>query len=87
MKQVLIKQGQVAVEDIPAPRVEPGAILVRVKYDSISAGTELSGLKSASQPLWQRALKNPKAVKSAMEMAATRGLAHTRNVIQGKLSA
>ncbi|MEE8269155.1 MAG: Gfo/Idh/MocA family oxidoreductase, partial [Nitrospinaceae bacterium] len=87
MKQVLIKQGQVAVEDIPAPRVEPGAILVRVKYSSISAGTELSGLKSASQPLWQRALKNPKAVKSAMEMAATRGLAHTRNVIQGKLSA
>jgi len=87
VKQVLIKQGQVAVEDIPAPRVEPGAILVRVKYSSISAGTELSGLKSASQPLWQRALKNPKAVKSAMEMAATRGLAHTRNVIQGKLSA
>ncbi len=87
MKQVLIKQGQVAVEDIPAPRVEPGAILVRVKYSSISAGTELSGLKSASQPLWQRALKNPKAVKSAMKMAATRGLAHTRNVIQGKLSA
>ncbi len=86
MKQVLIKQGQVVVEDIPAPQVEPGTILIRVKFSSISAGTEMSGLKSASQPLWKRALKNPKAVKSAVEMAATRGLTHTRNVIQGKLA-
>ena len=46
----------------------------------------MSGLKSASQPLWKRALKNPKAVKSTIEMAATRGLTHTRNVIQGKLA-
>ena len=86
MKQVLIKQGQVVVEDIPAPQVEPGTVLVRVKFSSISAGTEMSGLKSASQPLWKRALKNPKAVKSTLEMAATRGLTHTRNVIQGKLA-
>ncbi len=86
MKQVLIKQGQVVVEDIPAPQVEPGTLLVRVKFSSISAGTELSGLESASQPLWKRALKNPKAVKSTVEMAATRGLTHTRNVIQGKLA-
>jgi predicted dehydrogenase/threonine dehydrogenase-like Zn-dependent dehydrogenase len=74
------------VEDIPAPLVEPGTLLVRVKFSTISAGTELSGLKSASQPLWQRALKNPKAVKSAMKMAATHGLTHTRNSIQEKLS-
>ena len=74
------------VENIPAPQVEPGAILVRVKFSSISAGTEMSGLKSASQPLWKRALKNPRAVKSTMEMAAARGLTHTRNVIQGKLA-
>ncbi len=86
MKQVLIKQGQVVVEDIPAPQVEPGTLLVRVKFSSISAGTEMSGLKSASRPLWKRALKNPKAVKSTVEMAATRGLTHTRNVIQGKLA-
>jgi predicted dehydrogenase len=86
VKQVLIKQGQVVVEDIPAPQVEPGTVLVRVKFSSISAGTEMSGIKSASQPLWKRALKNPKAVKSTMEMAATRGLTHTRNVIQGKLA-
>lgn len=86
MKQVLIKQGQVVVEDIPAPQVEPGTLLVRVKFSSISVGTEMSGLKTASEPLWKRALKNPKAVKSTMGMAATRGLTHTRNVIQGRLA-
>ncbi len=74
------------MEEIPAPQVEPGTVLVRVKFSSISAGTEMSGLKSASQPLWKRALKNPKAVKSTMEMAATHGITHTRNVIQGKLT-
>jgi len=86
VKQVLIKQGQVVVEDIPAPQVEPGTLLVRVKFSSISAGTEMSGLESASQPLWKRALKNPQAVKSTLEMAAARGVTHTRNVIQGKLA-
>ena len=74
------------MEDIPAPQVEPGTLLVRVKFSSISAGTEMSGLESASQPLWKRALKNPQAVKSTLEMAAARGVTHTRNIIQGKLA-
>ncbi|NIQ01737.1 MAG: Gfo/Idh/MocA family oxidoreductase [Nitrospinaceae bacterium] len=87
MKQVLTKQGQIVVEDIPAPQVEPGTILVRAKYSCISAGTEMSGLKSASDPLWKRAIKNPGAVKTALEMVAARGVTHTRNVIEGKLAA
>lgn len=49
MKQVLIKQGQIVVEHIPAPQVEPEALLVRVKFSSISAGTEISVLKFAFQ--------------------------------------
>ena len=30
LKQVLYQQGQTFVEDVPAPRVEPGSLLVRV---------------------------------------------------------
>jgi len=87
MKQVLIKQGQIVVDDVPAPMVHRGALLIQVSHSCISAGTEMSGLQSQSQPLWKRALKNPKSVKTTLEMVANQGFSHTRNVVGGKLAA
>ncbi|HEY3375062.1 MAG TPA: bi-domain-containing oxidoreductase [Candidatus Aquicultor sp.] len=87
MKQVLIKQGQAIVEEIPAPQVEPGTVLVQVDHSCISVGTEMSGVKVSAMPLWKRALKQPQNVKKAFQMVATQGLAHTRSVVEGKLSA
>lgn len=86
MKQVLVRQGQVTVEEVPAPRVEPGAVLVRVEYSCISAGTETSGIRAAAAPLWQRALRQPHKVVKAIRLAATQGLARTRAQIQGRLT-
>lgn len=86
MKQILIKQGRIEVENVPAPQVEKGALLVKVKRSCISAGTEMSALQSAAQPIWKRALKNPGAVKTALKMVADRGFAHTKSVVQGKIS-
>ena len=86
MKQVLIRQGQVVVETVPAPRAEPGRLLVRVDHSCLSPGTERAGLEAQSDPLWIRALKKPRAVKSVLKMAATQGLGHTRTVVTGKLS-
>ena len=57
MKQVFVKKGQVIIEEVPAPVVHPGTVLVRNEFSCISTGTELSGLKSSSMPLWQRAFK------------------------------
>ena len=59
MKQVLFKSGKAFVENTPAPSVEPGTILVHVEYSCISAGTEISGVRSSGEPIWKRALKNP----------------------------
>ena len=87
MKQVLIKQGQAVVEDVPAPQVAPGAVLVRVDHSCISVGTEMSGIKSSGLPLWKRAIKQPENVKKVLQMAATQGVGHTRRVVQGQLSA
>lgn len=86
MKQVLIRQGQAVVEEIPAPQVEPGTVLVRVERSCISIGTEMSGLKMSSLPLWQRALKQPENVKKVVEMAVSQGVSRTASVIQGRLS-
>jgi hypothetical protein len=56
VKQVLLGQGGVRVEDVPAPLVEPGAVLVRVSRSCISVGTEMSGVRESNLPLWKRAL-------------------------------
>ena len=86
MKQVLIKPGEAVLEEVPAPQVESGTILVRVKYSCISIGTEMSGLRSSETPLWKRALKEPKKVKKVLEMAATQGIAKTHKMIKDTVS-
>lgn len=87
MKQVLVVSGQVCVTEVPAPRVEPGTVLVQVDHSCISAGTEVSGISTAATPLWKRALKDPAKVRTALQLVAHQGLAHGRRVIAGQLSA
>jgi predicted dehydrogenase/threonine dehydrogenase-like Zn-dependent dehydrogenase len=87
MKQVLVKQGGVVVEEVPAPQVEPGTVLVRAHHSCVSVGTEMSGLRSSGLPLWRKALAQPRAVARVARMALTQGIAHTRSVVQGVLSA
>jgi len=87
MKQVLIRQGEVVVEEVPAPQVETGCVLVAVSHSCISVGTEMSGVTNSGTPLWKRALKDPWKVRKAIEMAATRGISHTAGVVKGELNA
>ena len=87
MKQVLIKQGQVVLEEVPAPMVELGTVLVRVVSSCISIGTEMSGIKASGLPLWKRALNQPDNVKKALRMIASEGFATASSQIGGRLSA
>jgi len=87
MKQLLAQKGRVAVEETPAPRVEPGAVLVRVSHSCVSIGTEMSGIKAGGMPLWRRALQQPEKVKKAVTMLADQGIRRTRRRISGKLAA
>lgn len=82
-----MKQGTVYLEEVPDPTPEPGYKIVRVSHSCISTGTELSGLKSASMPLWKRAITQPDKVKKALKMLATKGYSKTKSIIQGKLTA
>ena len=86
MKQVMIQQGKVALEDIPAPLAEQGTVLVAVHHSCISAGTELSGLKAGGKPLWKKALEQPDKVKKVIQMALADGVAKTKTLVETKLS-
>ncbi len=86
MKQVLIKQGQAVLSDVPAPTVEPGAVLVRVDHSCISAGTELGGMRSSGQPLWKRALEQPERLRQVVDLARRQGVTATRKMVERKIS-
>lgn len=86
MKQVLMKQGSILVEEVPDPTPESGYQIVRVSHSCISTGTELSGLKTASTPLWKRALAEPEKIKKALTMLVAKGFSKTKSIIQGKLT-
>ncbi|GAG72824.1 unnamed protein product [marine sediment metagenome] len=50
MKQVFSKKGNIIVEEVPAPLISDNEVLVHVYYSCISAGTEISILKSQKNP-------------------------------------
>lgn len=87
MKQILIQKGKTYIEDVPAPKVESGTVLVAVSHSCISVGTELSGIKSGAKPLWKKALEQPDKVKQVITMALTDGVAKTRNLVESALAA
>lgn len=86
MKQVLVSGGSVRLVEVPAPVVEPGAVLVRMDHSCISIGTEMSGVKSSGAPLWKRALRQPDHVRKVVDMLFSDGLSQTRRVVQERLA-
>lgn len=87
MKQVLIRGGSVAVEDVPAPQASPRSILVRVEHSCVSVGTELTSVRMSGLPLYKRALKQPHHAKKVLDIAKNEGFARTYKRVRGMLAA
>jgi predicted dehydrogenase/threonine dehydrogenase-like Zn-dependent dehydrogenase len=85
MKQLLIKKGEVVVEDVPPPLVDDGSVLVEVKYSLISAGTEMTGVTASGESLLRKVLKQPEKVKQVLDMAKAQGISKTIEQVKGKL--
>ena len=80
MKQLLVRSGNVFLQDVPAPTVGPRNVLVRVSRSCVSVGTEMAGIKMSGLPLYRRALKQPHHVKKALQLMKDQGVA--RGVVQ-----
>ena len=81
MRQVLTSTEGIKVVDVPAPGVNDKTILVRVQHSCISVGTEIAGVKAASEPLYRRALRQPEKVLRAINLLREKGFAATVNRI------
>jgi predicted dehydrogenase/threonine dehydrogenase-like Zn-dependent dehydrogenase len=87
VKQVLVRGGGVAVEEVPAPSPGPREVLVRTEWSCVSVGTELAGIAMSGLPLYRRALKQPENVRKVLDVARDQGLARTVKRVRGQLAA
>jgi len=85
MKQVLIRHGQVINNDVPAPLIEDGFILVEVAYSLISSGTEVTNITESGKPLIRQALEQPAKVQKFIKHLRQSGVQKTFAKIEDKL--
>jgi len=87
MKQALVKKGIVYSEEVPAPVVSDGFVLIKVVNSCISAGTEMAGVLSSGTPLIKRILKQPEKITKAINLIRTEGFDKAYKQISGEMEA
>ena len=73
MKQVLVRDGRVVVEEVPMPVAGPGRLLVRTAWSVISAGTERAAIEGASSASLGAALADPSILRRGLEVLRQEG--------------
>jgi predicted dehydrogenase/threonine dehydrogenase-like Zn-dependent dehydrogenase len=84
MKQILIKNGEVVVEEIACPGCPDGFVLVENRYSLISTGTESSIVKQGEASLISKALEQPALIKKTFQSMKEQGLSSTLELIKGE---
>ncbi|HEY1800275.1 MAG TPA: bi-domain-containing oxidoreductase [Terriglobales bacterium] len=87
MKQVLqhARTGQIAVEEVPAPKPLPGCVVVRVAASLLSAGTERAASEFAGKNLLQKAKSRPDLVGQVMEKVRRDGIFSAVSAVRQRL--
>jgi predicted dehydrogenase len=87
MKQILqsLKTGETRLDEIPAPVVAPGQLLIHTAASLISAGTERMLVEFGRANPIEKARQQPDKVKMVLEKARTDGLVATLDAVRSKL--
>jgi predicted dehydrogenase/threonine dehydrogenase-like Zn-dependent dehydrogenase len=87
MKQVLqsARTGQIEVAEVPAPRVLPGCVLVRIAASLVSAGTERASSDFAAKSLLQKARSRPDLVREVMNKIRRDGVLSAASAVRSRL--
>lgn len=88
MRQVIqnVRSGQLTVASIPAPVVEPGAVLIQNVCSLISAGTEKMIIDLAGKSLLGKARERPDHMRQVLDKVRTQGLLATWRQVSEKLN-
>lgn len=87
MKQIIqnLKTGETLLEEVPAPIVGPGQILVRTSRTLVSLGTERMLVEFGRASLLAKARQQPEKVKQVLEKIRSEGLMPTLEAVFNKL--
>lgn len=87
MKQVIqnFKTGELYIDEVPAPALSRGMVLIENKFSLISAGTERSTVKVAKASLLGKARQRPDLVAQVMQNIKKEGLRATLEKVRTKL--
>ena len=87
MKQVLQhpRSGEIVVEDVPAPQLLPGCVLVRVAASLVSAGTERASAAFARKNLVQKARSRPDLVRDVIHKVQREGILSAVQAVRSRL--
>lgn len=87
MKQVIqnFKTGELYVDEVPAPALSKGMVLIENKYSLISAGTERSTVQVAKANLLGKARQRPDLVAQVIQNVRKEGIKATLEKVRTKL--
>lgn len=79
------KTGEIAVDDLPAPTLRSGGLLVRNAFSLISAGTERTSVEIAQASIVQKARLRPDLVRQVLDNVKRDGIVSTYRKVQDRL--
>jgi predicted dehydrogenase/threonine dehydrogenase-like Zn-dependent dehydrogenase len=87
MKQVLqhASTGAITVEEVPAPQLLPGCVLVRIAASVVSAGTERASAQFARKSLLQKAQSRPDLVREVISKGQRDGIFSAIQAVRSRL--
>ena len=87
MKQIIqsFKTGETILEEVPAPQVTAGKILIQTTRSLVSLGTERMLVEFGKANLLQKARQQPDKVKQVLDKVKTDGLKPTIDAVFNKL--
>lgn len=87
MKQIIqnYRTGVLKVEEVPAPMVRDGGLLVVTQVSLISAGTERSTVQVAQKSLAGKAMERPDLVRKVLNKIQKEGVVDTLRMVFERL--
>ena len=87
MKQIIqsFKSGETMLEEVPAPMVRKGTLLIRTTRSLVSAGTEKMLVEFGRANLFSKAMQQPEKVGQVIDKIKTDGLFTTIDAVFNKL--
>lgn len=82
-----LSNGEMLVQEVPAPVLGKGMVLVKNHYSVISAGTESSTVNAARKGLIGKAKERPQQVKQVLDVLVEQGPVQTYRTVTKKLEA